>query len=197
MRGHTLVRWGALLVSSLVAAGALAAPAAGGGTSPAASGPAASERAAARAPERVGAGQNAPRYTDGYARWWYRCLDSGNFKVTDARIVMWSKGRNRVKGFQFKYRLVHNGTAGQPQWFSNWSANRSVSFRQGTVQSRWLSAGALGQSFGAAADWDIEIKLKYPRSLRPAYRFKYRRALPEPPCFTASPRQRVGTLQAR
>ena len=136
----------------------------------------------ARAASNVGAGQNSPRFNDWHARYWYTCPAQGIFKVTNAKIVMWSKGGNRVKGFQFKYRIVPQGTDGQPVPFSNWSDNVSTSFDQGTVHSIWMTAGSQGQSWSSAAAWDMEIKLKYPRSLRTAYRFKYRKAIPSPDC---------------
>jgi hypothetical protein len=157
------IRWGLLLVTSLLLTLGAAAP-------------------ASAAPERVGAGQNNPRFNDGYARYWYSCTDEGNFKIDQAKIVMWSNGRNRVKGFHFKYRIVAADTEGQPVTYSNWSPNTSVSFDQGTVQSKWMTSGAQGQAWNPAADWDLEIKLKYPRSLRTAYSFKYRRDFIEPTC---------------
>lgn len=162
-RRRSSIRWGLFLVSLLVALGTVAP--------------------ASAAPERVGAGQNRPAYDDYYARWTYSCTAEGNFKATGARIVMWSKGRNRVKGFQFKYRIVPAGTVqGQPVPYSNWSSNASTSFDQGTVQSKWMAAGPQGQSWSPGADWDMQIKLKYPRSLRSAYRYQYTRPLLEPSC---------------
>jgi hypothetical protein len=63
-------------------------------------------------------------------------------------VVMWSNGGNRVTGFHFGYRLVANGTDGQPQWSSNWSDDVTVSFKQGKSVCKWMTAPALGQSFG-------------------------------------------------
>lgn len=164
-RRRIAIRWGVPLVSLLVAMGGTAAP-------------------ASAAPERVGLGQNAPNFNDGYARWTYTCTDQGYFKATSARIVMWSNGRNRVKGFHFKFRIVPAGTApGQPVPYSNWSSNATTSFDQGTVQSKWMNAGAPeAQVWNPEADWDMHIKVKYPRSLRTAYRYDYTRPLIEPTC---------------
>lgn len=132
-----------------------------------------------------GAGQNGPRYSDGAARYTYRCVgEQARFKITSAKIVMWSRGQ-RIKGFHFKYRLVAQGTEGQPQWWSNWSDNVKTSFPQGRTKSFWMNAGGLGQSFSSLAAWDMEIKLKYPRSLRRAYRYKYRRHIASPQCGAA------------
>jgi len=50
------------------------------------------------------------------------------------------------------------------------------------VQSYWMKAGPQGQAWNPAADWDLEVKLKYPRSLRTAWRYKYRLHIPEPTC---------------
>jgi len=154
--------WSLLLASLLVTLGGVA-PASGAATG-------------------VGAGQNSPKYNDKLARSTYTCTAEGNFKITSAKIVMWSNGGNRVKGFEFKYRVVPAGTEGQFQFQSNWSSNASTSFKQGTVQARWMTAGPQGQAWNPAADWDMEIKLKYPRSLRTAYRSKYRIGLVEPSC---------------
>lgn len=135
-----------------------------------------------------GAGQNTPFYNDNWARSWYSCVgDKAVFKITRASIYMWSRGKDRIKGFQFKYRLVLKGTEGQPQWFSNWSKNKSVSFKKNKKIGRWMTAGALGQSFGSTAEWDMEIKLKYPRSLRSAFRAKYRMPLGSPQCGVLAP----------
>jgi hypothetical protein len=131
-----------------------------------------------------GAGTNNPNYNNGSVNVSYRCLDSGvvpNFKITGARMVMWSNGA-RIKGFHFKYRLVAHGTDGQLQYWSNWSDNVSVSFPQGTPQAKWMSAPALSQSFSTASAWDVEAKVKYPRSLRTAYRYKWRINLTNPAC---------------
>ncbi|HET8970262.1 MAG TPA: hypothetical protein VFN19_04315 [Candidatus Nanopelagicales bacterium] len=133
-----------------------------------------------------GVGQNKPKYNDARARWTYRCVkEQTNFKIVSASTVMWSRG-DRIKGFHFKYRLVAQGTAGQPQWWSNWSKNTTASFKQGKTKSIWMNAGGLGQSFSSTASWDMEIKLKYPRSLRKAYRYKYRKNIPSPQCGALS-----------
>ena len=141
--------------------------------------------AAAPASATHGAGTNKPAYNNGAANYFYKCKETALggtvFKITGANIVMWSKGA-RIKGFQFKYRLVADGTDGQPQWWSNWSDNAATSFPQGSVQTLRMNAGPLGQSFDPAASWDFEVKLKYPRSLRHAYRYKYRLNLPSPAC---------------
>ena len=130
-----------------------------------------------------GAGQNKPFYNDGAAKSWYTCVgDKTLFKITQASIYMWSRGKDRIKGFQFKYRLVGKGTEGQPQWYSNWSKNKSVSFKKNKTIGRWMNAAALGQSFSSTAEWDMEIKLKYPRSLRTAFRAKYRMPMGSPQC---------------
>ena len=130
-----------------------------------------------------GAGQNKPFYNDGAAKSWYTCVgDKTLFKITQASIYMWSRGKDRIKGFQFKYRLVAKGTEGQPQWYSNWSKNTSVSFKKNKKIGRWMNAAALGQSFSSTAAWDMEIKLKYPRSLRTAFRAKYRMPMGSPQC---------------
>lgn len=129
-----------------------------------------------------GAGVNQPRYDDASVSWEYTCLPDGSsrFRVQRASIVMWSKGA-RIKGFHFKYRLVPTGTDGQIQLPYNWSKNARVSFPQGSRQSSWVTAGRLGQSFGSDLGWDIEVKLKYPRSLRIAYRYKYRLSMAATP----------------
>ena len=137
-----------------------------------------------------GAGQNKPFYNDGAAKSWYTCVgDKTIFKITQASIYMWSRGEDRIKGFQFKYRLVAKGTEGQPQWYSNWSKNTSVSFKKNKKIGRWMNAAALGQSFSSTAEWDMEIKLKYARSLRTAFRAKYRMHMGSPQCgvLTGSP----------
>lgn len=134
------------------------------------------------APHGIGAGVNKPKYNDWQVKWFYSCTDEGNFKADKAKIVMFSTGGNRVKGFHFKYRIVPGDTEGQPIPWANWSANTAVSFDQGTVQTTWMTAGPQGQSWNPAADWDLEVKLKYPRSKRTAWRYKYRVALTEPTC---------------
>lgn len=130
-----------------------------------------------------GAGQNHKAYNDRHIRYDYKCDIKGRpiFKITKASIVMWTRGA-RIKGLEFKYRLVPRGTDGQPQWWSNWSSNSSIRFKQGTVQTRWMHAAALGQSFSSTAAWDVEVKLKYPRSLRKAFSYKYRINIPSPQC---------------
>ncbi len=128
------------------------------------------------------AGQNARAFNDGLTRWEYMCVgDQARFKVTKASIVMWARGA-RINGFHFKYRLVAAGTDGQPQWWSNWSGNVTHSFKTNAKVTRWMTAPALGQSFGTTTDWDMEVKLKYPRSLRKAYRYKWRFPIAEPQC---------------
>lgn len=130
-----------------------------------------------------GAGITSPAYVDRNAKYWYQCVsDQTNFKITKASIVMWSKGVDRIKGFHFKYRLVARGSDGQPQWWSNWSKNVTVSFKTNKKYSRWMNAPKLGQSFSSTAAWDMEIKLKYPRSLRTAFRQKYRVPIVTPQC---------------
>lgn len=130
-----------------------------------------------------GAGVNHPRFNDFRVNYLYQCAgaDSSRFRVTSASIYMWSRG-DRIKGFQFKYRLVPAGTAGQIQAWSNWSKNVSVSFPQGSTRGQWMAAGALNQTRSVEAAWEMEVKLKYPRSLRPAKRYKYRLTFANPPC---------------
>jgi hypothetical protein len=129
-----------------------------------------------------GAGTDAPKYKNTIARWSYYCVgETTNFKIANASINMWSNGK-RIKGFHFKYRLVDSGTAGRPQWFSNWSKNVTTSFKQGSRVNHPMNAAGLGQSFSSAASWDMEIKLKYPRSKRKAYREKYRVRISTPQC---------------
>jgi hypothetical protein len=174
-------RWarrGVLIVILAVAACLTAGPAESASSAGSGSG------AAKVATRLYGAGTNAPSYNDAKPIFTTSCFGeggSGIFKVNSAKIVMWSRGE-RIKGFQMKYRLVPSGTDGMLQTSSNWSANVSTSFNQGTTQTTWMKAGALGQSFGTGVPWDIEIKLKYPRSLRTAFRFKYRRAITNPDC---------------
>lgn len=130
-----------------------------------------------------GAGQNAPSYNDGIARWWYSCVpDQAVFKVTRASIYVWSKGKDRVKGAEFKYRLAARGTDGQIQWWSNWSKTAKYKTKKNKKFKGWLNATGLGQSFSSASSWDMEINLKYPRSLRKAYSKKYRVHVPSPQC---------------
>lgn len=130
-----------------------------------------------------GAGIKSPAYVDKNAKYWYQCVsDQTKFKITRASIVMWSNGVDRIKGFHFKYRLVARGTDGQPQWWSNWSKNVTASFKTNKKISRWMNASKLGQSFSSTAAWDMEIKVKYPRSLRTAFRQKYRVPIVTPQC---------------
>lgn len=130
-----------------------------------------------------GAGINSPNYNDFRVQTYYVCADddSTRFRLTGASIYMWARG-DRIKGFQFKYRLVAAGTAGQIQAWSNWSKNVSVSFPQGSNRQQWMNAGRLGQTRSAELAWELEVKLKYPRSLRPAKRYKYRLAFINPTC---------------
>jgi len=146
-----------------------------------------------RAGRGHGAGQNAPRFNDWLPRITYSCLPDGStrFRLTGARIVMFTNGDQRIKGFQFKYRLVPDGTDGQPVPYANWSNNATTSFSQGSVRTTWMNAGQLGQTHSTLADWDIELKLKYPRSLRTAFRYKYRRNLTEPQCGVIAPEARA------
>lgn len=128
-----------------------------------------------------GAGTNKPRNNDNVPQYKYRCISEDRFKVTQASIKMWSRG-DRIKGFHFKYRFVAAGTAGQPQWWSNWSETVKKSFSSNQVKSIWMTAPRLGQSFSTASSWDLEVKLKYPRSKRPAKRYKYRVSATLPDC---------------
>jgi hypothetical protein len=45
-----------------------------------------------------------------------------------------------------------------------------------------MTAPKLGQSFSTVASYDLEVKLKYPRSLRKAYSYKYRVKFTNPSC---------------
>ena len=129
-----------------------------------------------------GAGMNKPANNDGSIVYKSRCVGSStNFKITQATIKMWSTG-DRIKGFHFKYRLVAAGTEGQPQWWSNWSKPVKASFKANRVTSLLMTAPGLGQSFSSTAAWEAEVKLKYPRSLRPAKRYKYRLPVTTPQC---------------
>lgn len=130
-----------------------------------------------------GAGANKPKYNDGGVKFRYQCVgDSTNFKITGASIYMWSRGKDRIKGFQFKYRLVPAGTDGQLQFAWNWSKNTTVNFKKNKRTGGWVNASKLGQSFSSTASWDLEVKLKYPRSLRKAYTKKYRLHMATPQC---------------
>ncbi|MEZ5119935.1 MAG: hypothetical protein R2686_08550, partial [Candidatus Nanopelagicales bacterium] len=129
-----------------------------------------------------GAGMNKPANNDGSIVYKHRCVgDTTDFKITQATIKMWSRG-DRIKGFHFKYRLVAAGTEGQPQWWSNWSEPVKKSFKANRVASMSLTAPGLGQSFSSTAAWEAEVKLKYPRSKRPAKRYKYRLPVTTPQC---------------
>jgi hypothetical protein len=147
----------------------------------------------------VGAGVNRPRFDDWSAAWTYRCTGEGNFKVAGATIRMWSNGGNRVKGFQFKYRVVPQNTGLHLD--SNWSSNVHTSFSQGSAHSVWMKAGPQGQAWNPAGSWALELKLKYPRSLRTAWRFKYKKAINSPDCGGAGgsviPGQSGGARSAR
>lgn len=120
-----------------------------------------------------GAGTNSPVATNGLINYRYRCYTSPMgrpvFKVSQASIYMWASGA-RIKGLQFKYKLrpLSEGL-GSTQ---NWSDNVAVSFNQGTSHGQWMRAGPIG-GVDASDDWEFEVKLKYPRSLRRAYRYQY------------------------
>lgn len=128
----------------------------------------------------VGAGSNQPNVNNWTPTWSFSCTDRGYFRVEGASINMWSNGGNRVKGFQFKYRVVPQGTALAP--FSNWSSNVHTSFHQGAVRNIRMDAGPQGQAWDPGQAWALQIKLKYPRSLRTAWRFKYKKAIASPDC---------------
>ncbi len=127
-----------------------------------------------------GAGSNKPAYNDGQVKWRYMCIPgTTRFKVTRASIVMWSRG-DRIKGFEFKYRVIP--VAPGLNIGQDWSGTVKTSFPQGSNQTRRMTAGALGQSRGSELDWGIEVRLKYPRSLRLAKRYKWQIDIVEPPC---------------
>jgi len=131
---------------------------------------------------------NHPNYQATSLRYDTKCsdIDPNNFKVTKASIYMWAHG-NRIKGFQFKYRFLPAGTEGQPQFWSNWSDTAKESFDTNQLASKLMVAGPLGQSFSSGSDWEMEIWLKYPRSWRPAHKFKMRFTITEPECGLFGP----------
>lgn len=97
------------------------------------------------------------------------------------RTVMWARG-DRIDGFHFKVRLVPAGSDGRPVGRA-WSDNVTRSFATTSTTVRRLMT-AWTPSEDPAADWEIEVKLKYSRSGgRLDYRRKFRVPITQPDCL--------------
>lgn len=100
--------------------------------------------------------------------------------VVQASTTIWANGA-RINGTHFKARLVPEGTAGQPQALYTWSGNQTTSFPQGTLASANFAVMLPRQA--AMNNWDLEVKIKFPRSLRQAFRYKFRVPFQEIDCY--------------
>lgn len=107
--------------------------------------------------------------------------------VVSVSTTIWANGA-RIKGIHFKARLVpgaYGGTSvddgGTLQHPYNWSDNQTVGFRQGS-RAFYNFAVALPRQ-DALGTWDLEVKFKFPRSLRTAYRYKFRVPFQEIDCY--------------
>lgn len=170
------VRIAATLLVALLAAGVAGGGLAGADTTEATTG--AGSATTAYPPNR---GWYAPHNSAYALSLTAECVDTSYGPVVrvKARTIMWARG-SRIKGFHFKARLVVAGSDGQIQ-STAWSDNFVRGFAPTSAQVR-KGMVALLPSQNANADWDIEVKMKFPRSIGTAYRHKFRVPFVEPDC---------------
>lgn len=97
------------------------------------------------------------------------------------RTIMWARNAS-IDGFHFKVRLVPADSDGRPV-LTAWSDNVTRSFATTSDTVRRLMT-AWTPSEDPAADWEIEVKLKFSRSGgRLDYRRKFRVPFTQPDCL--------------